>query len=57
MCDAKSVFDDDDDDLYEVLPDKVSYAPDLEEAKEAPNKLSISSVFQTPKELYMMAAE
>jgi hypothetical protein len=47
----------DDDDLYEDLPDKVSHVPDNEEAKEAPKKLSISSVFHTPKELYMMAAE
>lgn len=55
MFNANSVFDDDD--LYEVLPDKNGNVPDLEEAKEVPKQLSISSVFQTPKELYMIATE
>lgn len=52
---ANSVFDDDD--LYEVLPDKNGNLPELEEAKEAPKHLSISSVFQSPKEVYMLAVE
>jgi hypothetical protein len=44
-----------DDDLYEVLEDKAGGASGFEEAKEV-NKLSISSVFQSPKEIYMTTA-
>jgi hypothetical protein len=43
-----------DDDLYEVLEDK-AVPSGFEEAKEV-NKLSISSVFQSPKEIYMTTA-
>jgi hypothetical protein len=46
----------DDDDLYEVLPDKAGEASGFEEIKQEVNKLSISNVFQSPKEVYMTAA-
>jgi len=45
------LIQDDDDDLYEVLPDKAGSAQIEEEVKE-PAKLSMSNVFQSPKEVY-----